>query len=88
MHPYTCPNQQSKNNLIKIFLQLSYFKPVLQFIPYSKTKFGRSALHWACFKNQLTIVEMLVKTSTEFNIDLNSKDEHGRTAFHFSCNLR
>ena len=28
---------------------------------------------------------MLIQKSTEFNIDLNARDEDGKTAFHFAC---
>ena len=28
---------------------------------------------------------MLMKNSAQFNIDLNAKDNYGRTAFHWAC---
>ena len=46
---------------------------------------GNTAFHLACNNSNSKIVEMLIKKSTEFNIDLNAKDVFGETAFHHAC---
>ena len=50
-----------------------------------KNRNGRTAFHWVCNNNHLSIVETIVKKSVHFNIDLNSKDENGMTGFHLAC---
>ena len=39
----------------------------------------------ACKYGQSKATEKLIHKSTEFNIDLNARDEDGKTAFHFAC---
>ena len=43
------------------------------------------AFHYACCHGQPEIVELLMKKSSEFKIDLNNKDNWGRTGFHWAC---
>ena len=44
-----------------------------------------TAFYMATEIGHLMIVEMLIKKSTNFNIELNTKDHWGRTAFHIAC---
>ena len=46
---------------------------------------GQTAFHMACNNNNLEIVEMILKKSTEVNIDLNATDCDTFTAFHRAC---
>lgn len=41
--------------------------------------------HLACINGQEEIAEIIIKNSAKLNIDLNLKDDYGRTAFHFAC---
>ena len=43
------------------------------------------AFHYACCHGQPEIAELLMKKSSEFKIDLNTKDNWGRTGFHWAC---
>ena len=43
------------------------------------------AFHYTCCHGQPEIAELLMKKSSEFKIDLNDKDNWGRTGFHWAC---
>ena len=43
------------------------------------------AFHYTCCHGQPEIAELLMKKSSEFKIDLNNKDNWGRTGFHWAC---
>ena len=48
----------------------------------------QSVLQSACTRTNdesIKIVEVLLEHSTAMNLDLNNKDVHGRTAFHYAC---
>ena len=51
----------------------------------SKSLFGFTAFHLACKNGHLNTVEMLIQKSNELNIDLNTKENKRRTAFHSAC---
>merc|ERR1719225_1351957 len=44
-----------------------------------------TAFHHACY--DVETVEMIIKNCAEFNIDLNIKDNDGKTAFHQVCEI-
>merc|ERR1711860_353713 len=49
----------------------------------TKGNYGKStAWHWACKFGQTETAQLLIKSSTEFGIDLTAKDYIGRTAWH------
>ena len=39
----------------------------------------------ACRNGQTETAQLLIQSSKEFGIDLNAKDNNGRTALHFAC---
>ena len=43
------------------------------------------AFHYACCHGQPEIAELLMKKSSEFKINLDDKDNWGRTGFHWAC---
>ena len=43
------------------------------------------AFHYTCCHGQPEIAELLMKKSSEFKIELNNKDNWGRTGFHWAC---
>ena len=47
--------------------------------------YGKTAFHMACQYEYSEIVELLIKKSVELNININEKDQDGRTAFHLVC---
>merc|ERR1712223_862687 len=46
-----------------------------------------TAFHWACVGGDVEIVEIIIKNSVLFNIDLNAKNNEGKTAFHYACEI-
>ena len=44
-----------------------------------------TVFHWACNYGSLEIAKMILQKSVELNINLNSGDVWGRTAFHLAC---
>ena len=44
-----------------------------------------SALHLACFYGRTETVQTIIELSKEFGIDLNAKNNIGRTPFHEAC---
>ena len=44
-----------------------------------------TAFHFACEYGYSEIAEMLMKKCNEFNIELNTRTKHGKTAFHYAC---
>ena len=46
----------------------------------TKDYYGRTAWHWACRYGQTETAQLLIKSSREFGIDLNAKDDYGWTA--------
>ena len=46
-----------------------------------KCKDGQTPFHLACENGQEDIAEIIMKNSAKFNIELNAKDNVGRTAF-------
>ena len=46
---------------------------------------GKTPFHLACQFGHFKIAEIIVQKSAEFNLDLNSKDDDGTTAFHWAC---
>ena len=51
-----------------------------------KDKYGWTGFHWACERDRIEIVELLIKNSAEKNIFLNAKDDFGwTTGFHLAC---
>ena len=51
-----------------------------------KDKYGWTGFHWACERDRIEIVELLIKNSAEKNIFLNAKVDFGWTGFHLACN--
>ena len=41
--------------------------------------------HFACLKGHINIAEFLIKNHNELNIDLNTRDKFGQTAFYMAC---
>ena len=54
-------------------------------IDYYDGKDGRKALYKAIQLDDPKLVERLIQKSAEFSIELNTKDERGKTAFYNSC---
>ena len=53
-----------------------------------KDRVSRTAFQLVCDKGHSNIADMLIEKSTEFNIDLNAKDDlGGSTAYHLACRL-
>ena len=50
-----------------------------------KCEYGETPFHFACRKGLADIVEIIMKNSVKFEIDLNAKDNGGWTAFHLAC---
>ena len=48
---------------------------------------GWTALHEACVYGKTEIVQLLITSSKDFNIDLNARDDGGRTALHLQTHL-
>merc|ERR1712004_189252 len=46
---------------------------------------GRTAWHWASYHGQTETAQLLIKSSKDFGIDLNAKDNRGCTALHEAC---
>jgi len=44
-----------------------------------------TALHWACLYDRTETVQLIIRISKDFGIDLNAKDNSGRTAFAIAC---
>ena len=40
---------------------------------------------WACIKGHTTLVNFMINLSKEFDIDLNKRDDCGKTGFMFAC---
>ena len=46
---------------------------------------GETGFHIACQSGDVELVELIIKKSVDFNIDLNVKDCHGKTGFQHAC---
>ena len=46
---------------------------------------GWTALHEACVYGKTEIVQLLITSSKDFNIDLNARDDNGWTPLHMAC---
>ena len=47
---------------------------------------GNTGFQYACKSGHVELVELLIKKSVEFNIDLITKDDsYGNTGFHYAC---
>ena len=46
---------------------------------------GWTALHEACVYGKTEIVQLLITSSKDFNIDLNTRDDNGWTPLHMAC---
>ena len=51
----------------------------------TKDNFGRSPFHLACMRGQLLIVQILLQNVEKTDIDINEKDHHEMTGYHYSC---
>ena len=67
--------------------KISTYKCTEQIIRLNiETKDHKTAFHIACQNGHFSIAELLVEKSSEFKIDLNSKEKYyGATAFHLAC---
>ena len=43
------------------------------------------AFHFACMKGHSKIAQMLILKSSDYNIELNAKNDVGIAAFHMAC---
>ena len=50
-----------------------------------KDNFGRSPFHLACMKGQDLIVRILLEHINKTDIDINEKDRHEMTGYHYAC---
>ena len=64
-------------NLMEIILNTSY--------DFNDRREGCTPLEWACQSGRTEIVQLLINSSKDSGIDLNAKDNDGRTALHLPC---
>ena len=50
-----------------------------------KNYVGETPFHIICEHKHFILAEMIVQKYAEVNINLNSKDDYGRTGFHLAC---
>ena len=54
---------------------------------HSSDGYGRNLFHYACGFGTEKMVELLIRNSKMYGIDLNLKNTLGRTPFHLACKL-
>ena len=57
----------------------------LNLVTYFALIYEWTAWHVACMSGKTETVQLIIQYSKDFDIDLNAKDNDGRTALHVAC---